>query len=420
MNNIFIILLMLVLSAFFSGMEIAFISANRLRIELDKKQGHFASSFVNVFENNQGKYLTTMLVGNNIALVVYSLLMANLLQPGIERFFQSQGMVILVQTVVSTMLILVTAEFLPKLVFRSEPNTALNIFALPVMLVYVIFFPLTSFINWVAEGIIKSFHREENTKSEVSRVFDKIDLVHLINQAKEEEKEETAQENDLKIFQNALDFSSVKVRDCMVPRTEIVAIEIDSSIEELHKKIIESDFSKILVYKDNIDNIVGNITSKSLLKKMNSIREKVIELSFVPETMAANRLLEQFIQEKKNVAVVVDEFGGVSGMLTIEDIIEEIFGEIEDEHDTPALVEKEVSENEYILSGRLEIDYLNDKYHLKLPESEDYETLAGFIFHHYENIPKLNERIRIEPFEIKILKVSKTKIDLIHLKTPNL
>lgn len=419
MNDILVIILMLVLSAFFSGMEIAFISANRLRIELDKKQGHFASSFISVFENNQGKYLSTMLVGNNVALVVYSLVMARILEPGIERFFQSQGMIIIVQTVISTLLILVAAEFLPKLVFRSEPNIALNIFALPVMFIYVLFFPLTSFINWISEGIIRSFHREENTKTEVKRVFNKIDLVHLIDQAKEEEPQETAQENDLKLFQNALDFSSVKVRDCMVPRTEIVAIEIDNSVDELHKKIIESDFSKILVYKDNIDNIVGYITSKSLLKNMNSIREKVIDLDFVPEAMQANRLLEKFIQDKKSMAVVVDEFGGVSGMLTIEDIIEEIFGEIEDEHDTPALVEKQVSENEYILSGRLEIDYLNDKYNLKLPESEDYGTLAGFIFHHYENIPKLNERIRVDPFEIKILKVSKTKIDLVHLKSPH-
>ena len=410
---------MLILSAFFSGMEIAFISANRLRIELDKKQGHFAASFIGIFENNQGKYLTTMLVGNNIALVIYSLVMARLLQPDIEKYFQSQAMIILTQTVFSTLLILITAEFLPKLVFRSIPNITLNIFALPVMLVYILFFPLTSFINWVSEGIIKSFHREENAKSEVKRVFNKIDLVHLIDQAKEEEETETSEESDLKLFQNALDFSSVKVRDCMVPRTEIVAIEINSTIEELHKKILESDFSKILVYKDNVDNMVGYITSKSLFKNMNSIREKMIEVSFVPETMQANRLLEKFIQEKKNVAIVVDEFGGVSGMLTIEDIIEEIFGEIEDEHDTPALVEKQVSENEYILSGRLEIDYLNDKYHLKLPESEDYETLAGFIFHHYENIPKLNERIHIDPFEIKILKVSRTKIDLVHLNTPN-
>ena len=353
MNNVLIILIMLVLSAFFSGMEIAFISANRLRIELDKKQGHFAASFIGIFENNQGKYLSTMLVGNNIALVVYSLVMARLLQPGIERYFQSQFMIILAQTVISTLLILLTAEFLPKLVFRSIPNLTLNIFALPVMLVYILFFPLTSFINWISEGIIKSFHREENTESEVKRVFNKIDLVHLINQAKEEEETENSEENDLKLFQNALDFSSVKVRDCMVPRTEIVAIEINSSVDELHKKIIESDFSKILVYKDNIDNMVGYITSKSLFKNMNSIREKIIEVSFVPETMQANRLLEKFIQEKKNMAVVVDEFGGVSGMLTIEDIIEEIFGEIEDEHDTTALVEKQISETEYILSGRL-------------------------------------------------------------------
>jgi CBS domain containing-hemolysin-like protein len=396
-------------------MEIAFITANKLRIEIDKKQGLFSSRIISVFVNNPGKYLATMLTGNNIALVVYSIIMANLLEPIIIRFVSSQGVILLIQTLISTILILVTAEFLPKIVVRSEPNFVLNIFSIPVFLFYILFYPLTFLITRISELLIRSFHRVENAENEVRQIFNKMDLVHLINQSQQEKSEETSDDNDLKIFQNALDFSSVKVRDCMVPRTEIIAIEIDSPIEELRQKFVETGFSKILVFKETVDNITGYITSKSLFKKLNFIGEKIIEVSFVPEAMPAHKLLEKFIHEKKNMAVVVDEFGGVSGMLTIEDIIEEIFGEIEDEHDIIDLIEKQISEYEFIFSGRLEIDYINDRYHLKLPESEDYETLAGLIVHYHENIPKLNECILIEPFELKILKVSKTKIELVQL-----
>jgi CBS domain containing-hemolysin-like protein len=269
----------------------------------------------------------------------------------------------------------------------------------------------------ISEKIIRSFHKDENPVNEVRKMFNKVDLAHLINQSQEKAIEKTGNENDLKLFQNALDFSSVKVRDCMIPRTEIVAVEIDSPVSKLKTKFIESGFSKILVYKETIENISGYVTSKSLFKKFKSIREKVLDIAYVPETLPARKLLEKFIEEKKSVAVVVDEFGGVSGMLTIEDIIEEIFGEIEDEHDTIELIEKRISDDEYIFSGRLEIDYLNEKYKLHLPESEDYDTLAGMVIHHFESIPKLNERIRIEPFELKILKVSKTRIELVQLKT---
>jgi CBS domain containing-hemolysin-like protein len=417
MNYLIIILIFLIFSAFFSGMEIAFISANRLRIELDKKQQLFSSKIISVFVNNPGKFLTTMLVGNNIALVIYSLIMVKLLEPVIYRFITFPVLVFLIQTLFSTILILFTGEFFPKIVFRSEPNIALNIFAVPIFIFYILFLPLTYLINWISEKIIRSFYKNENPANEVKKMFNKVELVHLINQSQEKIVEVTGNENDLKLFQNALDFSSVKVRDCMIPRTEIIAVEIDSPVSELKQKFIESGFSKILVYKETIDNITGYVTSKSLFKKFKSIREKLIEISYVPETMAARKLLEKFIEEKKSMAVVVDEFGGVSGMLTIEDIIEEIFGEIEDEHDTIELIEKKITDDEYIFSGRLEIDYLNEKYNLHLPESEDYETLAGMIVHHFESIPKLNERISIEPFELKILKVSKTRIELIHLKT---
>jgi CBS domain containing-hemolysin-like protein len=416
-NSLILIVITLIISAFFSGMEIAYIAANRLQIEIDKKQGHPSSQIISIFINNPGKYLTTMLVGNNIALVIYSLIMTGLLEPVIYRFTNSLGIVLLLQTLLSTLLILFTGEFLPKIIFRSIPNLALNIFSIPVLCFYILFYPLTSLITRISLYIISKFHKFDNPKNTVRQAFNKIDLVHLINQSTEKKPEDNSYENDLKIFQNALDFSSVKVRDCMVPRTEIVAVEMESPVNELREKFIETGFSKILVYTESIDNISGYITSKSLFKKIESIREKVVEISFVPEAMPAHKLLEKFIQDKMNMAVVVDEFGGVSGMLTIEDIIEEIFGEIEDEHDTSELIEKRIGENEFILSGRLEIDYLNDKYNLNLPESEDYETLAGLIFFYFQNIPKHNEIIRIESFDLKILKVSKTRIELVNLKT---
>ena len=415
MNGILIIIISLIFSAFFSGMEIAYISANKLRIELDKKQGHFASGIISVFMNNPGKFLTTMLIGNNVALVAYGLIMAQLLTPFFP--FKSALLVLLLQTVISTLLILLTAEFLPKLIFRSIANSTLKAFSIPAMLFYSLFYPLTSFINFISHAIINRIHRNENENQTAGEVFHKVDIIHLLNEAQEVTSEETTPDNDLKLFQNALDFSSVRVRDCMVPRTEIVALEINSTLDELQKTFIESGYSKILIYKETIDNMIGYITSKVLFKNIRSIESNVISIEYVPETMPAHRLLEKFIQAKKSITVVVDEFGGVSGLVTIEDIIEEIFGEIEDEHDTVELIERQINEDEYIFSGRLEIDFLNEKYHLNIPESEDYDTLAGFITHHYENIPTLNERIQIEPFELKILKASKTKIDLVHLIT---
>ncbi len=417
MSSFVFILLALLFSAFFSGVEIAFISSNRLRIELDKKQDLFSAKIISVFVDNPGKFLTTMLVGNNIALVLYSILMASILEPVVKLFFTSPISILLIQTIISTLLILITAEFLPKIVFRSIPNLTLNIFSIPGLVFYIVFYPLTSLIVWLSDTIIEGLHKSDSQEIKSRQVFNKVDLVHLIHQSGENESDEASTDNDLKLFQNALDFSSVRVRDCMVPRTEIIAAEYNTPIEELHQKFISTGFSKILIYREHIDNIVGYITSKTLFKKIKNLNNWLIEVPFVPETMSARRLLEKFIQEKKNLAVVVDEFGGVSGMLTIEDIIEEIFGEIEDEHDTTKLIERQISENEFIFSGRLEIDYLNDKYHLKIPESEDYETLAGFIFHRHENIPLFNEHIIIESFTFKILKVSKTKIDLIHLIT---
>jgi CBS domain containing-hemolysin-like protein len=288
--------------------------------------------------------------------------------------------------------------------------------ALPIILFYILFYPITLIVNALSQNILKWIKGDEAAEERSNNVFNKHDLVFFINQSSESTEKTIEHTDEIKLFQNALDFSSVKTRDCMVPRTEIIAVDSSASKEEIKNLVIETGYSKILVYKESIDNIIGYVTSKSLFSKNDYNNQlPLIKISFVPETMPANKLLTKFIQEKKSVAVVVDEFGGVSGMLTNEDILEEIFGEIEDEHDTSELIEKEISESEFIFSGRLEIDHINEIYHLNIPESEEYDTLAGFIIHHFESIPKLNERITIGEFTLKILKVSNTKVELIHL-----
>lgn len=418
MNPYLIIFITLILSAFFSGMEIAYISANKLKIEVDRKQGHFSSGLISIFINNPAKYLTTMLVGNNIALVLYGVVMAKMLEPSIVSLFNTTNAILIlsIQTLASTFLILIFAEFLPKMIFRTVANRSLNFFSLPIILFYILFYPITFLVNALSQLILKLIKGDDLAEQRTKNVFNKHDLVYLVNQQGENNPESNEQNDDIRLFQNALDFSSVKIRDCLVPRTEIIAVEDNASIQEVRDKMIETGYSKILVYNDSIDNTIGYVTSKSLFETKDNTPLPIIDISFVPETMPAQRLLTKFIQDKKSVAVVVDEFGGVSGMLTIEDILEEIFGEIEDEHDISELIERVLSENEFILSGRLEIDYLNKNHHLNIPESEEYDTLAGFIIHHFESIPKLNEIITIEQFEVKMLKVSTTKVELIHLK----
>ena len=416
MSNLTIILISLLFSAFFSGMEIAFVASNKLRIELDKKQGLLSSRIISIFTSHPGQYITTMLVGNTIALVVYGSVMAKILEPVIEKFTSSSTGILIIQTIISALIILITAEFLPKTLVRINPNTVLKYLSAPVALFFILFYPVTKSTIWIINIIIKTFF--PHSRSEIyykNKIFGKVDLDYLISESTEESDEEEKDENDLKLFQNALEFSNVKLRDCMIPRAEIVAMELNSSVDELSQRFIETGFSKILIYNETIDNILGYITSKELFKNPSDIKSGLINISYVPETMAANKLLRKLIQEKKSLAAVVDEFGGISGMVTIEDIIEEIFGEIEDEHDMIELVEKQLNDKEYIFSGRLEIDYINDKYKLNIEESEDYDTLAGFIFYHYEKIPKMSERFTIDNFEFKILKVSKTRIEVVHL-----
>ncbi len=415
MNNVIIILLSLVFSAFFSGMEIAFVSSNKLRLELDIKQGYMTSRVISIFTSRPGDYIATMLVGNNISLVIYGILMAILLEPLISQYTNSESTILIIQTIISTLIILFTAEFLPKTIFRLSPNTALRVFAIPVLVFYILLYPVTKLTIAISGFILHNFMRVPRNKKVHQNVFGKIDLDNLVNESNAEHDQQDEPEQEIKLFQNALDFSNVKLRDCMVPRTEIVAFDESVSMEELQSKFIETGLSKILIYRESTDNIIGYINSKELFKNPSDLQSMIMSLPIVPETMPANKLLQSFIKDHKSISVVVDEFGGTSGIVTMEDILEEIIGEIEDEHDISELTEDKLNEQEYIFSARHEIDYLNEKYRLNIPESDDYETLAGLILFHYESIPKINDRIHIEGFVIRILDVSETRIELIHL-----
>jgi len=415
MNHAIIIILSLICSAFFSGMEIAFISANKLRMEVDKKQGIFGSGIISFFNERPGHYIATMLVGNNIALVIYGLIMAVILEPLIARFTNSDVLILIVQTILSTLFILITAEFLPKTVFIINPNFSLKIFSVPVIFFYILLYPVTRIIIAISYFIIRIFTGKPVEKKSGEQAFGKIDLDHLLSKVKDQTPESEGEHHGIRIFQNVLDLSNIRLRDCMIPRNEIISMEEKSTVEELRQKFIETGFSKILIYRESKDNIIGYIHSKEIFKNPTEISSRIINLPIVPETMPANRLLQLFISKHKGIALVVDEFGGNSGMVTIEDIMEEIFGEIEDEHDFSELIEKRVNENEFIFSGRLEIDYLNDTYELGLPKTDDYETLAGLILFYHESIPVLNEKITIHPFILKILEVSQTHIGLVHL-----
>jgi CBS domain containing-hemolysin-like protein len=410
-----VIIATLIISAFFSGMEIAFVSANRLRIELNKKQNKFPSGILKIFIKRPAFYITTMMLGNTIALVVYGIFMQRALDPLFSRYIHSGVVIFILQTIIATIVILIIAEILPKAVFRLKPNNFLNIFALPVFVFYVISYPITGFISFLSNFLLKRLFKHD-TKTKKKHVFNKIDFTTLIKEETDTPDENPDSKRQLKIFQNALEFSKVKLRDCMVPRPEICSIEKDSPLDELKQKFIETQYSKILVYDDSIDNIIGYISSKEFFKNPVSIGECLMKISFYPETMSANRLLRDFIKEKKNIAVVVDEFGGTSGIISIEDIIEEIFGEIEDEHDEEDLIHKKLSENSFVFSGRLEIDFINEAYNLNIPESDDYDTIAGFILHHNESIPKSNDELQMGKFKFKILKVSKTRLELIKME----
>ena len=414
-NTIIIILISLFFSFFFAGMEIAYLSANKLKLELDKKKGGFTSHVIAVLAGNKEQYIATMLVGNNIALVIYGIEIAVLLTPALGKLIQIPSLLLLVQTLISTIIVLVTAEFLPKSIFRLHPNAFLRFFALPVYILYIIFYPISKFTSWLSYWIIRLVFRIKVKHDGSKPIFNKVDLDFLVDQASSADDGEGDHTQELKIFQNALDFSEVRLRDCMIPRTDIEAIDVNATVDELRAKFAETNYSRLPVYSNSIDNIVGYVNSKVLFINPQSIKSKLINIDFVPETMPANKMLTRFIKEHKSIAIVVDEFGGTAGLVTIEDIMEEIFGEIDDEHDRNEFVEKKLSDNEYIFSGRLEVKHLNENYQLDIPESDDYETLAGFILFKHQNIPKLNETIEFEGFIIKILRVNETRIELVRL-----
>ncbi len=416
MEMLIIITASLLFSAFFSGMEIAFISANKLRIELDKKQGVASSKIIEIFTKNPSQYLATMLIGNNIALVIYGILMAHVLEMPIIHFTQNKVAILLIQTFISTLIILFAAEFLPKSFYKINPNRNLKIFAYPTYFFYILFYPIAHFTIFLSGKIIHLFMRVK-LPDEPSISFNRSDLNNLVNETQHEGKKYREVDHDVKIFQNALDFSKVKLRECVVPRTEIVAVPITENVEQLRQKFIETGHSKILVYEDSIDNIIGYTQSIKLFEKPSSITSMIRKIPIVPETMPANKLLAMFIQNHKSMALVVDEFGGTAGVVTMEDIIEEIIGDIKDEHDKVVLINNKISNTQFQFSGRYEIDDINEKYNLDLPVSDEYETIAGLILAYHGSIPKINDVVETEGFSFSVLKASTTKIELIELKT---
>ncbi len=420
MNEWTFILFTLIFSAFASGSEIAFISSNKLRIELDRKQGNFSAKIISGFVKSPSRFIATMLITNNVALVIYGIIFSenilsyDLMKSILPHQVATKAGILIIQTLVSTLIILVAAEFIPKAIFRLNPNGILNALAIPILIIYYIFSPIVFVVLGISKFVMRKIFRIEFI--EEKPVFGRVDLDFYIRDLTSKNSQVEEMNTEIRIFQNALDFTEVKVRQCMIPRKEIVAISVDEPVENLTALFIETQLSKILVYRESIDNIIGFVHSSEMFKQPKDITSILLPISIVPEVMSANELLTLFTNQHKSIALVVDEFGGTSGMVTIEDVIEKIFGEIQDEHDVPDESEKQINENEFIFSGRLEIDDINRKYNLQIPKYETYETLAGFIFHHHENIPEQNEEIVIPPFNITVLQVKENRIEQVRLK----
>ena len=437
MTNLIIgLVITMVFSAFFSGMEIAFVSSNRLRAEMDRDKHGMSQRAIDVFYRHPNNFVSTMLVGNNIALVIYGILFAHIFDATL--FYPlSDGMRVTADTLLSTIVVLFTGEFLPKTIFKSNPNTMLTVFALPAYLCYLLLYPISRFATLLSRGLLRVFGVKFPKESD-DKEFTKVDLDYLVQSSIDNAKDDDDIEEEVKIFHNALDFADTKVRDCMVPRTEIDAIDIeDCTLEELKQKFIESGHSKIVVYREDIDHIIGYIHSSEMFTlspqlvddrglskdttvpqppNLGDLEGHIQQMPFVPETMAARKLMHIFLAQKKSLGVVVDEFGGTSGLVSLEDIVEEIFGDIEDEHDSQKYVAKQLEDGDYVLSARLEIEKVNELFDLDLPESDDYMTVGGLILHEYQSFPKLNEVVIIGRFEFKIIKNTMTKIELVRLK----
>lgn len=405
----------MIFSAFFSGMEIAFVSSNKLRFEMEKGSG-MQARILSIFYRNPNNFISTMLVGNNIALVVYGIWMAQLIEQYILiNIISNQAMLVTIETLISTAIILVTGEFLPKTLFKISPNSTLRIFVVPTFICYLILYPISRFASFLSTCFLY-FTGTKINKETKEKAFTKIDLDYFIQSSIEKVQDQDAIDTEIKIFQNALDFSNIRVRDCMVPRTEIIAVEMNATLDELKAEFIEHGISKVIVYKEDIDNVIGYIHSSEMFKPLTDWRKHIRTIPIIPETMSAHKLMKQLMQQKRSLAIVVDEFGGTSGLVSMEDLVEQIFGDIEDEHDTNSSIAKNIGENEYIFSGRLEIEKANEEFGLKLPESDEYQTIGGLILHEYQSFPKVHETITIGEFQFKIIKVTATKIELVKLK----
>lgn len=414
MTSIIEILITMVLSAFFSGMEIAFVSSNRMLAEMDKGKGGPSQRLIKFFYRHPNGFVSTMLVGNNIVLVVYGILFARIFDSTVFAGFDA-GIRVTLDTILSTLVMLFTGEFLPKTFFKSSPNKLLSLFAPIAAVFYIVLWPISKFSTFLSRVMLRLVGiRIDKEKSEES--FTKVDLDYLVQSSIDNAPDEAEVGDEVKIFQNALDFPDIKVRDCMIPRTEINAVDMDScSMDELMQRFIESGNSKIVVYKGDIDHIVGYIHSQEMFRKPEHWQDFIRQMPFVPETMAAQKLMRIFLQQKKSLGVVVDEFGGTSGLVSLEDIVEEIFGDIQDEHDSNNLIAKKTDKDTYILSGRMEIDKVNDMFGLDLPESDEYMTISGLILNEYQSFPKLNEIVTVGKYSFKILKSTATKIELVRL-----
>ncbi|MDR2087465.1 MAG: hemolysin family protein [Dysgonamonadaceae bacterium] len=409
------ILIALLFSALFSASEIAFVSSNKLLFELEKKRRSLTVRILNIFYTHPHQFLSSLLAGKCMALVIYGLLMAGLLKPFLECYLSGGDILFLFcQSVIATAFILLAGEFIPKTIGRMNPNLFLAVFAVPLYGIYLILYPVSNFIALLSGFILKVFGMKLSVREE--KTFGRDDLNYFIQKTIDESPENAELDQEVRLFQNAMEFSAVKIRDCMVPRTEIVAVEKAASISELTALFVKTGLSKIIVYQNDIDNITGYIHSSELFVQPSDWTQSINSLPVVPENMTANKLMKNMLAEKKSMAVVVDEFGGTSGIITLEDLVEEIFGEIEDEHDTKLLVSKKINADEYILSGRMEIDRVNEEFGLDIPESDEYMTIAGYILNHYQTFPKPNEIINIGRFGFKIIKVTRTKIELVRLK----
>ncbi len=416
LHSLLLILLTLLFSAFFSGMEIAFTSKNRLKLELDRKQSRLFDRIAALFERHPGQYITTILVGNNIALVIYSLYMSLLLRglfylAGWEAMAEHGSVAI--ETAVSTLVIIFLGEFIPKSIFKNNPNFFYRIFSPIIYLIYLVLYPIARLTTLLSQGILWMLGHKTKPDAPIAH-FNHDDLAALLN-ANTEPQEDP--DNELKLFQNALDFADLRVRDCMVPRIDVEAVDVeDTTIEELTERFVESKFSRLFVYRNNLDNIIGYVNLKSLFTHPKSVEEAMMKVHFVPETMPLQALLQTFIKNHSNIAVVIDEFGGTAGIISLEDVLEEIFGEIEDEHDEAEEIEKQVGEEEFVLSCRLEVEYLNEKYNLEIEESKEYDTLAGLIIYHYEGIPTAGQILVIGKLQIRILRTTRSRLELARVK----